>query len=98
MFNELSEEERKKYERIRDEFRVIKTEVDREIKSLEQRIQAQKGYLNRVKESRKIPGAERECEYCGIVSMKYAPRQSSQIEYECVICGEKKSVTPILDA
>jgi hypothetical protein len=93
MFNDISEEERKRYERLRDEFRVIKDDVEERIGHLEETIRNQKTYLEKIRP--KIPGAEKECSVCEIISMKCIEKEKPSVFtminiYQCSICGNKE--------
>ncbi len=96
---ELSEEERKRYERARDQYKEVKTAIEAQIKDFKESIEVRKSYLARLRPV--LPGADRECDKCDLVSMKYVGsfpynitdlegdfvQRSSRSIYECMICG-----------
>jgi hypothetical protein len=101
MTDGLSEKERKKYQIASEEFRHLKDEIEKMIGHLEEEIQAKRRFL--IKMRPKVPGANRECPDCKIISMKYEgvkpsekqfdieqpPVYTPMGEYKCLLCGKE---------
>lgn len=111
MVDRISEEERKKYETLRNEYKEIRGVIEEQIEELENEIRSKKRYLIRIRP--KIPKGEKECSDCGLVSMKYFGFTSDTFQpdlddprveyapkdkYKCLICGKEEGIQIVLDA
>ena len=110
---ELSEEQKKLYETIRVQFKEIKRGVSQNIGFLEKQIQNNKNYLANLRSGLKVPGAEKKCPTCELISMEYLGTFPSTYKtdldeeretyspvqkYKCLLCGHIDEEHIILDA